>query len=79
MASTDDLASDLGVAEGDVVTLQWQLGEQIPEPPNELAAFVRQMLDPSGDRTAPAGLYWPGRDDEPRRAYGLDGLDPTAP
>jgi hypothetical protein len=28
---------------------------------------------------APAGLYWPGADDEPRRVYGFGGPDPTAP
>ena len=44
--------------------------------PDELAAFVRQMLDPHGERTAPAGLYWPGADDEPRQSVGLGGPDP---
>jgi hypothetical protein len=55
-----------------------QLGEQTPDMPDELAAFLRQLFGPHGGRTAPVGLYWPGADDEPRRAYGLGGPDPTA-
>jgi hypothetical protein len=31
-----------------------------------------------GDRTSPAGYYWPGADDEPRLRFGLGGPDPTA-
>ncbi len=65
MATTRDLATDLGVDEGDVRVLLRQLGEQTPEMPHELASFVRQLLDPHGERTAPMGLYWPGSDDEP--------------
>jgi hypothetical protein len=79
MASTDDLAANLGVDEGDVVVLLRQLGEQTPEMPDELAAFVSQMLDPHGERTAPAGLYWPSSDGEPRKMFGLGGPDPTEP
>ena len=79
MASTDDLADDLGVDEGDVRVLLRQLGEQTPEMSDELASFLRGLLDPHGQRTAPAGLYWPGANDEPRRLYGLGGPDPTAP
>lgn len=79
MGSTEDLAADLAVDEGDVVVLLKQLGEHALDMPEELAAFVAQLLDPHGERTAPAGLYWPGEDDEPRRTFGLGGPDPTAP
>jgi hypothetical protein len=47
------------------------------ELPDELAAFLRDVLDPHGERSAPLGLYWPGTEDEPRRRYGLGGPDPT--
>jgi hypothetical protein len=77
-AATADLAADLGVDEGDVAVLLEQLDEPADELPDELAAFLRELLDPHGERTAPAGLYWPGADDEPRRVYGLGGPDPTA-
>ena len=76
---TEDLAAELGLDEGDVRVLLRQLGEQTPDIPDELAAFIRQAFDPHGERTAPAGLYWPGVEDEPRRAYGLGDPDPTAP
>ncbi len=79
MASTEDLAADLGLDEGDVRVLLRQLGEQTPDMPDELAAFLRQLFDPNGERTAPPSFYWPGADDEPRRVYGLGGPDPTAP
>jgi hypothetical protein len=78
MAGTDDLAADLGVDEGDVRVLLRQLGEQTPDLPGELAAFLRRLLDPHGERTAPANLFWPRAEDEPRRIYGLGGPDPTA-
>lgn len=78
MGSSDDLAADLGVDEGDVRVPLRQLGEQTPEMPDELVAFVRDLLDPHGERTAPVGLYWPGGDEEPRRRFGLGGPDPTA-
>ena len=79
VATTADLAADLGVDKGDVDVLLELLDERTLELPDELAGFVRQVLDPHGERTAPPGLYWPGRDDEPRRRYGLGGPDPTAP
>ncbi len=78
MATTQDLAADLGVDEGDVRVLLRQLGEHAPEMPDDLAAFLRRLLDPHGERTAPVGLYWPGADDEPRQRFGLGGPDPTA-
>ena len=77
--ATADLAADLGVDPGDVDVLLELLDEPTPELPDDLASFVRELLDPHGERTAPAGLYWPGSDDESRRVYGLGGPDPTAP
>ena len=55
------------------------LDERAPELSDDLASFLRSVLDPHGERTAPAGLYWPGADDGLRRVYGLGGPDPTAP
>lgn len=78
MATSEDLAADLGLDEGDVRVLLRQLGEQTPEMPAELTDWIRRTFDPHGERTAPAGLYWPGADDDPRQAYGLGGPDPTA-
>jgi hypothetical protein len=79
MASTEDLASDLGLDEGDFRVSLRQLGEQTPDMPDELAAFLRRMFDPNGERTSPPNFYWPGAEDEPRPVYGLGGPDPTAP
>jgi hypothetical protein len=76
--TTADLAADLGVDEGDVDVLLGQLDERAPVLPDDLAGFLRDVLDPHGERTAPAGLYWPS-DKQPRRRYGLGGPDPTAP
>ena len=76
MATT--LATDLGVHEGDVDVLLELLGEHSPELSDELAAFLRLVLDPHGERTAPPGLYWPGADARPRGTFGLGGPDPTA-
>jgi hypothetical protein len=78
MTTTVDLAADLGVDAGDVDILLDQLDEPALDLPDELAAFLRDVLDPHGERTAPAGLYWLGADDEPRRVFGLGGPDPTA-
>src|SRR3954465_15068303 len=33
-----------------------------------LTLFLRQMLDPHGERTAPPNLFWPGAEDESRAA-----------
>ena len=79
MASTGDLAADLGVDEGDVRVLLRQLGEHTPDMTDELASFLRQLLDPNGERTSAPGFYWPGADNRPRRRFGLGGPDPTAP
>ena len=77
MTTTMDLADDLGVDERDVDVLLEQLGESEQELPDDLAGFLRQLLDPHGERTAPDGLYWPGADPQPRRTFGLGGPDPT--
>ena len=75
----DDLADELSLDEGDVRVLLRQLGENPPDMPDDLVAFLRLIFDPAGERTAPAGFYWPGANDEPRPLYGLGGPDPTAP
>ena len=76
--TTADLAAHLSVDEGDVDVLL----ELLDEPPgvlaDDLAEFLREVFDPHGERTAPAGLYWPDADPRPRRAFGLGGPDPTA-
>jgi hypothetical protein len=74
------LAADLGVAEGDIAVLLEQLGEGVGAPADDLAddlaGFLRDVLDPHGERSI-TGLYCPGT--EPgRRRYGLGGPDPTA-
>jgi hypothetical protein len=63
------LAADLGVDEGDVDVLLAQHGEPAAWQSNNLASFLRSVLDPHGERTAPAGLYWPGADPEPRQRF----------
>jgi hypothetical protein len=79
VTTTADLATDLAVDEGDVDVLLNQLGESKQELPDDLAGFLRRLLDPHGERTAPAGLYyWPAADPEAPRADGLGGPDPTA-
>ena len=72
------LAADLGIDEGDVDVLLALLEERTPELSDKLAGFLRQVLDPHGERTAPPGFYWPGADPQPRRTFGLGGPDPTA-
>src|SRR5215210_4265362 len=61
--AADDLAAD----EGDVDVLL--------KLPDELAAFLGDVLDPHDERSAPPGLYWPGSEDESRRRFGLSGPD----
>jgi hypothetical protein len=70
MTTTADLTPDLGVDEGDVDVLLEQLGESEPQLRDDLAGFLHQLLDPHGERTAPAGLYWSGADDAPKRRSG---------
>jgi hypothetical protein len=45
---------NLGVDVGDVDVLLEQLDERDPQLPDELAAFLRRLLDPHDERTAPA-------------------------
>src|SRR3954468_14551077 len=55
-----------------------QRGEQAPEVPVELVAWIRRAFGPNGERTAPPAFYWPGADDEPpRQRFGLGGDDPV--
>ena len=86
--TTADLAADLGVDEGDVDVLlelldEDEKGAQIVRTPgglpDDVADFLRDVLDPHGERTAPAGLYWPAAEPAPRPTFGLGGPDPTAP
>ena len=83
--TTTTLAAGLGVDPGDVQVLLALLAKDEPalvdvdQVPDDAAAFVRQMLDPHGERTAPAGFYWPDADPEPPQVYGIGGPDPTAP
>ena len=89
MTTTADLADDLGVDEADVALLLARLSEDDPDltggtlsvdtVSDDTASFIRQLLDPHGERTAPAGLYWPDAEPKPRQAYGLGGPNPTAP
>jgi hypothetical protein len=51
---TTELAADLGVDVGDVDVLLEQLAERDPQLPDELATFLRRLLDPHDERTAPA-------------------------
>jgi hypothetical protein len=76
--TTTELAAALGVPEGDVDVLLGELGEHAAQLSNELASFLRSVLEPQGERTAPAGLYWPGAESAPRRTFGLGGPNPTA-
>ena len=82
MTTTADLAEDLGVNEGDVVLILARLTEDDPglaggTVSDDIASFIRQLLDPHGERTAPAGLYWPDAGPRRRQTYGLGGPDPT--
>ena len=78
VTTTADLADDLGVDEADVSLLLARLSEDDPDltggtlsvdtVSDYTASFIRQQLDPHGERTAPAGLYWP---DAERTSAGL--------
>jgi hypothetical protein len=56
------LAEDLGFLQDDdvrqVLTELVDLHDEVI--PAELCAEVRSILNPNGERTAPAPLYWPG-------------------
>jgi hypothetical protein len=47
MASTDDLAAELGIDEGNVRVLLRQLGEQTPDLPDDLVESLRRLLNPA--------------------------------
>ena len=49
------------MSEGDVDGLLDQLGEPATELSDELASFLRELLDPHGERTLPARLVPAGR------------------
>ena len=70
-ATATTLAADLGVHKGDVDVLLELLDEHSPELSNQLAAFLRRVFDPHGERTAPRGLYRPGAGPRPHRTFGL--------
>jgi hypothetical protein len=80
VASSEDLAADLGVDEGDVRVLLRQLGEQTRDMPDELAEWIRRTFDPHGERAAPGGLYWPrrGRCHSPRPSSGTNSMGPSS-
>jgi hypothetical protein len=87
MTALADLASDLGVDDGDVTVMLAALAEAEPdltggdlpgEVSGEAVSFVRTLLDPHGERTTPE-LYRPGADPHTPRMFGLGGPDPTAP
>jgi len=72
-----DLAEDLGFLQDDDVrtVIVDHLGldlhdEMVPAP---VCVQVREVLDPNGERTAPAPLYWAGHE----RSF--EGSSPTAP
>ena len=73
----EDLAADLGVDEHDVRVLLRQLGELNPDLPDDLAEFLRRLLDPHVSE--PHRPTCSGQ--EPRAAapgVWARGLDPTA-
>ena len=49
------------MSEGDVDGLLDQVGEPATELSDELASFLRELLDPHGERTLPARLVLAGR------------------
>lgn len=78
MITADELALDLGMLQDDdvrvVVASVVDLDDE--EIPDGIAAEVRRVLDPHGERTAPAQLYWPGHV-EPGGSLGIGGASPT--
>ena len=66
-----ELAEDLGLLQDDDVraVVESIVDLHDDEIPPEIAAEVRDVLNPHGERTAPAALYWPEHDkEEPRPA-----------
>ena len=75
--TTLELAEDLGFLQPDDVrtTIEDHLGLDLhdEEVPAAVCVQVREVLDPNGERTAPAPLYWTGHE----RSF--EGGSPTAP
>lgn len=67
-----ELAADLGMLQPDDVevyiseVLELDLHDEVIPP--EIAADVRSALNPHGERTAAARLYWPEHDEDPEPA-----------
>lgn len=57
-----ELAEDLGMPQDDDVraVVESIVDLHDEDIPAEIAAEVRDVLNPHGERTAPAALYWPG-------------------
>lgn len=79
MILAEDLAADLGVDPGDVRAVVESIVDLHDEGiPDEIAAEVRAILDPHGERTAPARLYWPGHEEtDELGSRGIGSLSPT--
>jgi hypothetical protein len=64
VTTIEDMADHLAVDAADRrVLVGWHLDEDKTVPrnlPSELCEALHQILDPHGERTAPAPLYWPG-------------------
>jgi hypothetical protein len=64
VATIEDLADHLVVDVADVrVLVGWHVDESDTvrsDLPPELCEALHRILDPHGERTAPAPLYWPG-------------------
>lgn len=63
MITVDDLAAKLAVDPGDVRVIAAQHGVWAEHLAPQQAYDVQRVLDPNGERTAPAALYWPGHPD----------------
>ena len=57
--TTADLAEDLDLSQGAVDVLLEQLDEHHHKLPDKFASFLREVLDPHGERTSPFALWTP--------------------
>jgi hypothetical protein len=64
--SVSELADQLSVDPGDIRVLLAQMGEHAVPTTDELAAQIRDQLNPFGERTVD-GLYWPHSDPDTDR------------
>ena len=63
--SVEALAAHLSMSEEDLRVILAAWTEVVPDDlDSEMIDAVAGQLDPHGERTAPAGLYWPGADDD---------------